>query len=213
MTKISISILTKNDNNTIEELNKLDFDYFHIDVMDGYFVKETNFPVSKINQISNIVKKPLDVHLMVTDIDSYIDNLSLSNIEYITIHYEAFNGNIELLKKIKKKGIKCGLSVKPITSIKETFYLLDNIDLILIMSVEPGYGGQKFIPSSLEKIKELKEEINRRNLTTIISVDGGINEDTAKLCIESGADMLVTGSYVIKADNYQNAINSLRNQN
>ena len=211
--KISVSVLSKNDDETIRKLNEVEFDYFHIDVMDGKFVKEINFPLSRIEQINKIANKPLDVHLMVDDIDFYIDNLSSFNIEYLTIHYEVFNGNIELLKKIKKKGIKCGLSVKPITDIKETFNLLDNIDLILIMSVEPGYGGQEFMPSSLEKIRILKGEIKRRNLKTIISVDGGINKENAKLCLDSGADMLVTGSYVVMSENYQVAIDSLKFNN
>lgn len=209
MVKIAVSILSKNDDETIAKLNNTNLDYYHIDIMDGIFVKEINFPLSKIKEISHKLHHKLDVHLMVQDYDYYINNLHDLNIEYITIHYETLN-NIDVIKKIKSKGIKCGLSIKPNTDIKDIFPLLDNLDLVLIMSVEPGYGGQEFIISSLDKVRLLKEEINKRNLKTIISIDGGINNVNAASCIEAGCDMLVSGSYIIKQDDYQKAIDILR---
>lgn len=209
MVKIAVSILSKNDDETIAKLNNTNLDYYHLDIMDGIFVKEIYFPLSKIKEISHKLHHKLDVHLMVQDYDYYINNLHDLNIEYITIHYETLN-NIDVIKKIKSKGIKCGLSIKPNTDIKDIFPLLDNLDLVLIMSVEPGYGGQEFIISSLDKVRLLKEEINKRNLKTIISIDGGINNVNAASCIEAGCDMLVSGSYIIKQDDYQKAIDILR---
>lgn len=210
MVKISVSILTKNDKDTVQKLNSTDADYFHIDVMDGNFVDTVAFPLTQIKDVSKYAIKKLDVHLMVQDAYAYIDELYHSQIEYITVHYEALNGKYDVLKKIKNNGIKCGLSVKPNTDIKDIFYLLDIIDLVLIMSVEPGYGGQDFMFSSLEKVKLLREEIEHRNLKTIISIDGGINNTNAKACVEAGCDMLVSGSYIVKSDSYQEAINLLR---
>jgi ribulose-phosphate 3-epimerase len=210
MVKISVSILSKNDNDTILKLNKTDIDYIHIDVMDGKFVNEVNFPLSRIKEVNDLTNRKLDVHLMVMDANEYLDEISSFNIEYLTVHYETLNNDISILKKIKNSGIKCGLSVKPNTDIKDTFYLLDNVDLVLIMSVEPGYGGQEFMLSSLDKVKLLKEEIEKRHLKTIISIDGGINSSNANLCIQSGCDMLVSGSYVVASSDYQTSINALR---
>ena len=159
MVKISVSILTNDDLDTILKLNKTDVDYIHIDVMDGKFVSDVKFPLSKINEIGEYSSKKLDVHLMVKNADYYIDNLDYPNIEYLTVHYEALRDISSVIKKIKNKGIKCGLSVKPNTDIKDIFDLLGDIDLVLIMSVEPGFGGQEFLFSSTRKVKELKSEI------------------------------------------------------
>jgi|LSQX01.3.fsa_nt_gb ribulose-phosphate 3-epimerase len=210
MVKISVSILTNDDLDTILKLNKTDVDYIHIDVMDGKFVSDVKFPLSKINEIGEYSSKKLDVHLMVKNADYYIDNLDYPNIEYLTVHYEALRDISSVIKKIKNKGIKCGLSVKPNTDIKDIFDLLGDIDLVLIMSVEPGFGGQEFLFSSTRKVKELKSEIEKRNLNTIISIDGGINNTNSKWCIEAGCDMLVSGSYIINSNDYQSAIDSLR---
>lgn len=209
MAKISVSILTKNDRETILKLNDTDIDYLHIDTMDGKFVKEYNFPISQIEEVSNYTNKKLDVHLMVTDPLFYVEQLPIAKIEYLTVHYETLNNDLDIIKKIKNNGIKCGISVKPSTDIKDIFYLLDKIDLVLIMSVEPGYGGQKFLLSSLDKVRELKEEIDKRNLNITISIDGGINNDNARSCIEAGCDMLVSGSYIISSNDFQTAVNSL----
>jgi ribulose-phosphate 3-epimerase len=210
MVKISVSILSKNNNETILKLNKTDADYIHVDVMDGKFVDPIHFPMKQINEINNLSTKKIDVHLMVEDPICYIDDLLKFNVEYITFHYETLINNLDIIKKIKNNGIKCGLSVKPITDIKDTFYLLDDIDLILIMSVEPGCGGQDFMVSSLDKIKLLREEITKRNLKTIIAVDGGIDSSNAKLCTSTGCDMLVVGSYITLSMDYQSSIDSLR---
>jgi ribulose-phosphate 3-epimerase len=209
MVKITVSILTKNDKETILKLNNTNLDYFHIDVMDGKFVNEINFPISKIEKIKEYVNKPLDIHLMVEKPNDYLDKLPFSKIEYITIHHEVLNNDLTILDKIKSYGIKCGISVKPNTDIKDIFYLLDKIDLILIMSVEPGYGGQEFLVSSLDKVRLLKSEIIKRHSKAIISIDGGINEKNAKSCIDAGCDMLVSGSYIVSNEDFQTAIDSL----
>lgn len=212
MVKISVSILSKNDEDTLKKLNDTNTDYLHIDVMDGLFVDKVCFPVAEIKKINEYTNKELDVHLMVERPNDYLEGLNDLNIAYVTVHYEALNGDYSILEKIKNKGIKCGISVKPNTDIKDIFYLLDKIDLILVMSVDPGYGGQCFIESSLNKVKLLKEELIRRDLRTIISIDGGINNKNAKSCIEVGCDMLVSGSYIIMSNDYQASIDSLRKQ-
>ncbi|MDD4298312.1 MAG: ribulose-phosphate 3-epimerase [Bacilli bacterium] len=210
MVKISVSVLSKNDHETIDKLNKTDIDFFHIDVMDGKFVNKTNFSIPKIKEVHELAEKNLDVHLMVENPGNYIDQLYFPKIEYITIHYETLNNDLTLFEKIKSNGIKCGLSVKPSTDIRDIFYLLDNLDLVLVMSVEPGYGGQSFIESSFDKVRLLKEEIIKRNLKTIISIDGGINSTNAKSCIEAGCDMLVSGTYIINSDDLKVTIDSLK---
>lgn len=211
MVKISVSVLSKNNRETIEKLNLTSVDYFHIDVMDGKFVDETNFSISKIEEVSNYTTKKLDVHLMVEDPSSYISSLPLSKIEYLTVHYETLNGDFSILDEIRHQGIKCGISVKPKTNVEDIFSLLDKIDLILIMSVEPGYGGQDFLETSLDKVKLLKKEILNRNLKVLISIDGGVNNLNAKVCIEAGCDMLVSGSYIVYSNDYKKSIDLLRN--
>ncbi|MDD2203154.1 MAG: ribulose-phosphate 3-epimerase [Bacilli bacterium] len=211
MVKISVSVLSKNNRETIEKLNRTSIDYFHIDVMDGKFVDETNFSISKIEEVSNYALKKLDVHLMVEYPNSYIASLPLSKIEYITVHYESLNGDFSILEKIRDKGIKCGISIKPNTDVQLIFNLLDKIDLVLIMSVEPGYGGQDFLDSSLTKVRLLKSEIKNRNLPILISIDGGINNENSSKCIEAGCDMLVSGSYIISSNDYEKAVDLLRN--
>ncbi len=211
MVKISVSVLSKNNRETIEKLNRTSIDYFHIDVMDGKFVDETNFSISKIEEVSNYALKKLDVHLMVEYPNSYIASLPLSKIEYITVHYESLNGDFSILEKIRDKGIKCGISIKPNTDVQLIFNLLDKIDLVLIMSVEPGYGGQDFLDSSLTKVRLLKSEIKNRNLPILISIDGGINNENSLKCIEAGCDMLVSGSYIISSNDYEKAVDLLRN--
>lgn len=211
MVKISVSILSQNNNETIKKLNETDADYLHIDAMDGEFVEPTHFSISRIKEVSEYSKKLLDIHLMVKKPLDYINQLPSTNIEYVTIHYEIMNADLTIIDTIKGHGIKCGLSVKPNTDIKDIFYLLDKLDLVLIMSVEPGYSGQDFMEDSLTKVKLLKEEIIKRNLNAVISIDGGINKATAKLCIEAGCDILVAGSYIVNTANYQQAINDLKN--
>lgn len=194
---ISVSLLSMRDNllEYINMLNKSNIDYIHLDMMDGLFVSNKSFSYDEVKLIVDNINKPLDVHLMVEDIDDYIKDYISYNTDYITFHYEAMK-DTKLITKIKSHGIKCGISIKPDTEVELIYDLLDKIDMVLIMSVEPGKGGQEFIPSSLEKVKKLKNEITKRNLDVKISIDGGINKDTGKLSLNSGADILVIGSAI-----------------
>jgi len=207
MIKISTSILAStNRKESIIKLNETNTDYIHIDAMDGIFVPNTQLNINEINELEKISKKKLDIHLMIDDPEIYIDNLKNKNIEIITIHLE-INKNIEyLINKIKSLNYKVGLSIKPNTKIEELIPYLDKIDLVLIMSVEPGFGGQKFIPNSINKAQELK----KLNKNIIIEMDGGINNKNINE-IKKHIDIAVVGSYITNSDNYNKAINNLKN--
>ena len=211
MTKISASLLSIRDklNETILEFNDLDIDYIHLDIMDNLFVPYNSFTNDEIKLITTLTNKPLDVHLMVKDIDKYIYDYVILNTKYITIHYEALE-DISIIKKIKNFGIKCGISIKPNTNVEKIYDLLQLVDMVLIMSVEPGRGGQEFIPSALEKVKKLKDKIKNDNLDVIISIDGGINNIRAIECLNSGVDMLVIGSALVNSENKEELIKNIK---
>ena len=200
MTKISASLLSCRDNleNITKEYDNLDIDFIHMDIMDEKFVPFSSFNSDEIELIVNTTNKPLDVHLMVNSPLDYIDYYKDLNTEYITIHYEIEN-YLEIIKKIKSLGIKAGISIKPSTNVEETYELLPLIDLVLIMSVEPGQGGQKFMPNAVEKINKLNKKIKNLNLDVLISVDGGINNNSAIECKENGVDILVIGSALLNS--------------
>lgn len=207
MIKISTSILASNNRKeSIEKLNNTDTDFIHIDAMDGIFVPNTQLNINEINKLEKISNKPLDVHLMTINPEIYIDNLKNKNIEYITIHIEINKDINSLINKIKSYGYKVGLSIKPQTNINTIIPYLDKIDLILIMSVEPGFGGQKFIPSTLNKAKQLKKLNNK----LIIEMDGGINNTNINE-IKNYIDIAVVGSYITNNSDYKQAINNLKN--
>lgn len=219
MAEISTSVLNvigkENPTKIFYDLEVARTDYYHIDVMDGKFVEKDTSDImyeftNTIKQISNL---PLDVHLMVKDAKEYIEQYIGIEPSYITIHYEACKDNkeiMELLKYIKDNNIKCGLSIKPNTKINEIYEFLPYINLCLIMSVEPGKGGQKFIKETLERIKKLKDYLIKNNLETYIEVDGGINKTNAQSVIEAGADILVVGSAIIEAEDYKKEIEELK---
>lgn len=206
--KISVSYLSSN--NIIEDLRKLtvtDTDYIHVDVMDGKFVKNKTLSFSELKEIHRYTNKRLDVHLMVRKPWKYIDDYATLNTEYITFHVETKNVT-KTLDLIDSYGIKKGLSIKPGTPLDELDPYLDKVDLILVMSVEPGKGGQEFINETIDRIKELKKKLKEHKSNALISVDGGINEEVAKKLKD--VDILASGSYVINSDDYQEAINKLR---
>ena len=208
--KISPSILSADFSILKEEIEKItDADYIHIDVMDGNFVPNLTFGAKLIKDIKKYTNKPFDVHLMVNNPENYINSMVDAGADIITIHYESCIHVDRVLDTIKKNGVKAGLTLVPSTHENVLTYLLDKLDLILVMSVNPGFGGQKFIYSQLDKIKSIKKMIENKPIE--IEVDGGINEDTAKLAIEAGADVLVAGSYVFGANNYNEAIKKLKN--
>ena len=207
--KISTSILSSNNRiESVKKLNRTNTSYIHIDVMDGKFVEDTQFSkVNEINAINIMSNNKLDVHLMVENPKYYLRKLKDMNIEFVTVHLEIEKELNSIIKTIKGKGYKAGLAVKPETDIKELEPYLPNIDLVLIMSVEPGKGGQKFISSTTKKIKELRKIINDNNYDILIEVDGGINEESIEK-IED-ADIAVAGSYIINSNNYYKAIEKL----
>ena len=207
MLKISTSILASNNRiESIQKLNNTNSDYIHIDTMDGLFVPNTQMPINEIIELEKISNKPLDVHLMVENPEEYITQLENKNIDYITIHIEINKDINKLIHIIKSLNYKVGLSIKPNTNIEALIPYLDKIDLVLIMSVEPGFGGQKFMPETLEKAKQLKNY--KKDLT--IEIDGGINATNIN-DIKKYVDIAVVGSYITNSENYNQAINNLKN--
>lgn len=204
--KISTSILSASDRKSaIQKLNQSNTDYIHIDVMDGKFVNNFQMPLKEILEYEKISEKKLDIHLMVKNPNKYIRRLKKKNIEYITIHYEINKNKDKIIKKIKNMGYKVGLAINPDTNIEAIKEYLDNIDLLLIMTVNPGQGGQKFMEKMIDKAINIKKE---KNIT--IEMDGGINNETIKK-IKNIIDISVAGSYITNNPNYNEAINNLKN--
>ena len=207
--KVGVSFFSSKDIvRDLKILNDTDVDYIHVDIMDGKFVSNKTMPFKEMRHISDFTDKRLDVHLMVEDASKYIPLYAELNAEYISIHVEIDEDIEKDLKLIKSFGIKAGLSIKPETKVNELVPYLPYIDQVLIMSVEPGAGGQSFIPESEAKIKETRALLKSYNIDSIISVDGGVNDTTIKMCRD--ADMVVSGSYVVLSDNFQEKISSLR---
>ncbi len=205
---ISVSFLSsKNPPKDIKKLNETDVDYIHVDIMDGKFVKNKTMPFREMKNIDKYTSKRLDVHLMVENAYHYIKDYASLNSEYITIHVESDNVKENLLE-IKNYGIKAGIAINPTTSIKEIVPYLPLVDQILIMSVEPGEGGQAFIKESIDKIKEVKVLLKEYKINPVINIDGGINDQTIKYCRD--CDIIVSGSFIIKSDDFQERINKLR---
>lgn len=205
--ELSVSILNSQDRKEmVKLLNKTNITYIHVDVMDGIFVSQKTFNIKEIRTISQVSDKKLDVHLMVENPLLYIENIKdLTNIEYITIHLEINKDIKEILTKVKSYGFKTGISIKPNTNLELLLPYLEYIDLLLVMTVEPGLGGQPFILSSLNRLKEIKKLIQNYNIK--LEVDGGINNHTIKE-VEL-ADIAVVGSYITSSNNPIDKINSL----
>ncbi len=184
-------------------------DWIHVDVMDGHFVPNITIGVPVVKSLKAITNLPLDVHLMIENPEKYIEPFANAGADILTFHYEAVPKNdvIKIINLIKSFGIKAGLSIKPKTSPDEILEFLPELDLLLVMTVEPGFGGQKFMPDCAEKIKIIKQNAPT---TLIIQVDGGINDKTGKICTQYGATSLVAGNYIYKSDNIKQAINSLK---
>ena len=208
--KISASFLSsKKIIPTIEELNLTDVDYIHVDFIDGKFIEGKKIPFRKLKQISKVSSKRLDVHLMTNKLKKYIKKFASLNCEYITFHVEIEKDIEKYINMIDNYGIKCGLAINPDTDIELLKPYLSMIDMVLIMSVAPGYGGQSFIPKTVNKVKELKKYLMENDLKVVINIDGGINNETIKK-VKEHVDMVVSGSYITNSDNYQEKIDSLR---
>lgn len=207
--KVSASFLSsKNPVVDLVKLNDTDVDYIHVDIMDGKFVPNKTMPYSELKHIYKYTSKRLDVHLMVEDPKKYIPLYAELNTEYITFHVEIEEDIMECLEMIKKYSIKAGLSIKPNTKVSELIPYLPYIDMVLVMSVEPGAGGQAFIEESENRIKEVRSLLNSYNIPAVINVDGGINNDTVNKCRE--CDIVTAGSYIVKSENFQEKVSSLR---
>lgn len=209
--KIAVSILdciSRTD--SVKMFNYTNIDYIHIDVMDGNFVSKVSFKnVEEIIDIDKISKYPLDIHLMVDNPEEYISKLKGLNVSYITFHLEVCRDIDNIIKEIKKAGYGVGISIKPGTDIEKLEPYLGDIDLVLVMSVEPGMGGQEFTVSTIDKVWELKSLTSKFDRDIVIEVDGGINNETIKLI--DNIDIAVVGSYITKSDNYLEKVNNLRN--
>ena len=207
--KVSASFLSsKNIPEDLTKLNDTDVDFIHLDIMDGKFVKNKTMPFREMRHIYEYTSKRLDVHLMVEDPSKYIPLYAELNTEYITFHVELEKDIMKNLELIKSYSIKCGLAISPDTKVSELVPYLPYLDYILVMSVYPGEGGQEFIESTEEKVKELRKLLDSYNIKAVIAVDGGINDKTKEKVKD--ADILVAGSYIINSDNFNEKISSLR---
>ena len=218
MVEISASVLNVEEEESAKTFYNLEvakIDYFHIDVMDGKFVE--NNTVDKMNKYSNILKHitllPIDVHLMVEDVETYVKLYSTIEPSVITFHYEAVKDKEKIkniINLIRENNCKVGIAIKPETDIKEIYEYLPYLNFILVMTVEPGKGGQKLIPETLRKIKILKEYIREKNLDTYIEADGGINLETIEELKDAGIDIAVVGTGLLKTENYAETVRKLK---
>ncbi len=212
MAKISPSVLTADFlelKNVLKVFEDNNVDMLHMDVMDGIFVPNISFGAPIIEKVKKHTNLPMDVHLMIDRPDRYIDMFARSA-DILGFHFEAGSDVENTLKKIKAHGIKTCLTIKPCTEPEEIFKFLPLCDMVLVMSVEPGFGGQKFMPSALDKLKKLKAEIKKQGLNTLLEVDGGINKETAPLAVAAGADVLVAGSFVFDSSDIAATIKEIK---
>ncbi|WP_071132055.1 ribulose-phosphate 3-epimerase [Alterileibacterium massiliense] len=216
MIQISPSILSADFSrlgDEVKEICELGADYIHVDVMDGHFVPNISFGAGVMESLNEISSVPYDVHLMIEDPDKYLDTFVTDKTEFITVHQEAcvhLDRTIEHIKSLGNGVIKAGVSLNPATPVDLLSCIIDKVDLVLIMSVNPGFGGQKFIPQSIDKVRELSRIREEKNLKFLIEVDGGVNGDNAHLLKEAGADILVAGSYIFKSGDRKKAIESIK---
>ena len=208
--QVSVSVLSSSikASDIVKKLYNTSADYIHLDIMDGKFVENKTWTFGEIKKITSYSNLPLDVHLMVNNPEKYIEDYAMLNTTYLTFHYEAVKDVDNMIELVKNYGLKVGIAINPETDEKLIYPYLSKVDEVLVMSVHPGKSGQTFIESTPDKIRNIKEEIIKQNAKTIISVDGGVNNETGLFCKEAGVDMLVSASYLHQ--NLKDNINILK---
>ena len=197
-------------NDDIDMLNDSDADYLHLDIMDGVFVPNISFGFPVLKYVAKRSKKPLDAHLMIVEPQKFVNEVKNLGCEYMTVHQEACVHLDRVVNSIKEAGMKAGVALNPATPVDTLRHCIGSIDMVLVMSVNPGFGGQKFIPYTIEKVRMLREMIDNAGAGTIIEVDGGVNLETGAALAQAGADMLVAGSFVFSAQCPQAQISALK---
>ncbi len=211
--KVAVSFLKSKDDleTTIKKIEESTADYIHVDMMDGVFCGELNYTPSDLKKIFKNTNKKLDVHMMVCSPNKYVrDFTKIPNVEYLTLHYESHRRPIDVINMIRHTNMKVGIAINPETKVSHIVPFLNHIDQVLVMSVKPGKGGQKFMEDVLYKIETLKDLREQNGYHYIINVDGGVNKDTIKMVKDAGADMVVSGSYICKSEDYDKQIKTLR---
>lgn len=194
----------------VEMVNQSEADWFHLDIMDGVFVPNISYGLPVVSQIRKLARKPLDVHLMIVQPERYLEAFHQAGAEILTVHLEASVHLHRTLQQIKALGMQAGVALNPHTPVNQLEDIIQDIDVVLVMSVNPGFGGQSFIPYSLEKVRKLRQLIRATGSSALIEVDGGVNLQTGQELIEAGADALVAGSFVFKAENPDRTIRELK---
>ena len=211
---ISPSILSADFNNLGKDilmLNQSEADWIHFDVMDGVFVPNISFGLPVIQHVKKIATKPLDVHLMIINPDPFIKPFKDSGADILTVHYEVCNHLQRTLGAIRQEGMKAGVCLNPATPVHVLEDIINDVDMVLLMSVNPGFGGQKFIQNTIQKVIRLRRLIEEKQANVLIEIDGGVNLETGKLLFDAGADVLVAGSFVFSAENPKMTIHQLKN--
>lgn len=194
----------------VEMLNRSEADWIHLDIMDGVFVPNISFGFPVINRLKEVTKKTLDVHLMIVQPEKFVDEIAAAGASFMNVHYEACTHLHRVVQEIRKKGMKPAVTLNPHTPVSLLEDILPDLDMVLLMSVNPGFGGQKFIEHSVRKTAMLKEMILRQQTSTLIEVDGGVNLETGKRLVDAGADVLVAGSFVFSSNNPEETIHQLK---